>query len=126
MFFSFTAMFCNGIMNKKDKGGFFVNKKLTVAVIGCGDFAKNFVPLFKEHPYVEKVYVCDLIKEKALEYSEKFEVEIIPTFEDALSDVTLLELSSLPLSNCVSSLFVGRSLSLVTSPLVMPELRAAH
>ena len=33
--------------------------KLNIAFIGCGDFAKNFVPLFKLHPLVEKVYVCD-------------------------------------------------------------------
>lgn len=61
-------------------------KKLTVAVIGCGNFARNFVPLFKSHPYVEKVYVCDLIPERAQAYSERFSVEIIPTFEDALAD----------------------------------------
>ena len=51
-----------------------MNNKLTVAVIGCGNFAKNFVNLFKEHPFVEKVYVCDIIKEKAEEYKEKFNV----------------------------------------------------
>jgi len=61
-----------------------MKEKLTVAVIGCGAFARNFVPLFMRHPYVEKVYVCDLIPEKAQEYSEKFGVEIIPTYENAL------------------------------------------
>ena len=35
-----------------------MSKKLTVAGIGCGDFARNFVPLFKAHTYVEKTYVC--------------------------------------------------------------------
>lgn len=58
--------------------------KLTVAFIGCGNFAKNFVGLFKVHPYVEKVYVCDLIPEKAAEYAKQFDVEIIPSFEAAL------------------------------------------
>jgi len=66
-----------------------MDKKMTVAVIGCGQFAKNFVPLLKNHPYVEKVYVCDLIAEKAQAYSEKFEVEIIPTFEDVLADESI-------------------------------------
>ena len=60
--------------------------KLTVAFIGCGNFARNFVNLFKVHPDVEKVYVCDLIPEKAEEYKNLFDVEIIPTFEDALAD----------------------------------------
>ena len=38
---------------------------MKIAIIGCGEFAKEFVPLFKNHPTVKKVYVCDLIKEKA-------------------------------------------------------------
>lgn len=66
-----------------------MKEKLTVAVIGCGNFAKNFVNLFKEHPFVQKVYVCDVIKEKAEEYKEKFNVEIIDTFEDVLSDKSI-------------------------------------
>lgn len=66
-----------------------MNNKLTVAVIGCGNFAKNFVNLFKEHPFVEKVYVCDIIKEKAEEYKEKFNVEIVDSFEDVLADKSI-------------------------------------
>lgn len=66
-----------------------MNQKLTVAIIGCGNFAINFVDLFKEHPYTEKVYVCDLIPEKAQKYSEKFNVEIIESFEKALADPTI-------------------------------------
>ena len=66
-----------------------MKEKLTVAVIGCGNFAKNFVNLFKEHPFVQKVYVCDVIKEKAEEYKEKFNIEIIDTFEDVLSDKSI-------------------------------------
>ena len=58
--------------------------KLNIAFIGCGDFAKNFVPLFKLHPLVEKVYVCDLIAERAEEYSKKFSVEIVANFEEVL------------------------------------------
>ena len=30
--------------------------RIRIAMIGCGRFAKNFVPLFKAHPEVEKVY----------------------------------------------------------------------
>ena len=58
---------------------------MKIAIIGCGEFAKEFVPLFKNHPTVKKVYVCDLIKEKAVQYSEKYEVEIIESFEKAIS-----------------------------------------
>lgn len=60
--------------------------KMTVAVIGCGNFSKEFIPLFKAHPYVEKVYVCDLIPEKVKAYSERFGVEMIASFEEALNN----------------------------------------
>lgn len=58
--------------------------KLRIAVIGCGPFAKRFVNLFKYHPNTEKVYVCDLIDEKAKNFSEMFGVDIISSFEEAL------------------------------------------
>ena len=60
-------------------------EKLTIAVIGCGRFSKFFVPLFKAHPVVKKVYVCDLKRERSEDYSKKFDVEIIDSFEEALS-----------------------------------------
>ena len=52
-----------------------MREPMVLAVIGCGRFAKNFVPLFKAHPAVKKVCVCDLIPERAEWYSEKFGVE---------------------------------------------------
>ena len=61
-----------------------MGKRMTLAVIGCGDFAKCFVPLFKAHPAVKKVYVCDLVRTKAEDYSKRFGVEIIGSFEEAL------------------------------------------
>lgn len=61
-----------------------MKEKIVIAVIGCGRFAKNFVPLFKAHPEVKKVYVCDLIPERAKTYSENFGVDIIGSFEEAL------------------------------------------
>ncbi len=61
-------------------------KKMKVAVIGCGDFAKNFVRLFQWHPTVEEVFVCDLDHAKAEAYKEKFGTEIIDSFEKVLED----------------------------------------
>lgn len=66
-----------------------MRKPMTIAVIGCGRFARNFVPLFKAHPAVKKVYVCDLIPERAQAYSENFGVEIIDTFEHALASAEI-------------------------------------
>ena len=63
-----------------------MNKPFKIAIVGCGEFASHFVQIFKSHPYVEKVYVCDIIKEKALDYQKRFDVEVIDTFEDVLKN----------------------------------------
>ncbi|MBR6792904.1 MAG: Gfo/Idh/MocA family oxidoreductase [Clostridia bacterium] len=62
-----------------------MKEKMTIAMIGCGRFAKAFVPLFKAHRMTEKVYVCDLIRERAENFSETFDVPIIDSFEEALA-----------------------------------------
>ena len=85
--------------------------RLTVAVIGCGAFARSFVPLFKAHPCVEKVYVCDLIRARAEKYSEEFGVEIVDSFEEALRN---------PKINCIAN-FTQRHLH---GPIVLSALRA--
>ncbi len=64
-------------------------KKLTIAVIGCGAFSHRFINLFKYHPNVKKVYVCDLIKEKAQSFSKEFGVDIIESFEVALAEKSI-------------------------------------
>ncbi len=59
-------------------------EKMRIVVIGCGRFAKSFVPLFKAHPVVEKVYVCDIRKDREERYSNNFDVERWESFEAAL------------------------------------------
>ncbi|MBR5078578.1 MAG: Gfo/Idh/MocA family oxidoreductase [Victivallales bacterium] len=88
-----------------------MRRKISMCFIGCGQFCRCFVPLFKKHPDVEYVAVCDLIPEKAQEYHEKFDVPIVPTFEDAISD---------PKFNAIA-IFVQRHLH---GPLVIQALKA--
>ena len=71
------------------KGKQTMKEKLTIAIVGCGAFAQFFVPLFKNHPLTEKVYVCDIIPERAKEYSERFSVVIIDTYEQILEDMSI-------------------------------------
>lgn len=59
---------------------------IDLAVIGCGDFAANFVPLFKTHPQVSRVRVCDLLRERAESYRERFQVDIVDSFENVIND----------------------------------------
>ena len=60
-------------------------EKLKIAIIGCGRFSPFFVPLFKAHPTVEKVWVCDLKKEREAAFAERFGVERCESFEAALA-----------------------------------------
>jgi len=62
-----------------------MRERIRICMIGCGAFARNFVPLFKVHPDVEKVWVCDLVPERSAKYSADYGVDIIDSFEEALS-----------------------------------------
>ena len=37
---------------------------ISVAMVGTGSFAQGFIPLFKAHPLVERIALCDLDAEK--------------------------------------------------------------
>ena len=63
-----------------------MKEKIRIAFIGCGQFCKCFVPLFKAHPAVEFVAVCDKFRERAEEFKEKYDADMIfDTFEDAIA-----------------------------------------
>ena len=58
-----------------------MKQKIRIGFVGCGQFAKNFVPLFKAHPACEYVAVCDKFPER-----ERFGVDrIFDTYEEMLS-----------------------------------------
>ena len=60
-------------------------EKLKIAIIGCGRFCRFFVPLFKAHPAVERVYVCDIRKEREEDFATQFGVARWESFESALA-----------------------------------------
>ena len=60
-------------------------EKIRIGFVGCGQFAKNFVPLFRAHPAVEYVAVCDKFRERAEDYMERFSCdEIFDTFDEMI------------------------------------------
>ena len=62
-----------------------MKEKFNVCFIGCGEFARFFVPLFQKHPYTDKVFVCDIIPERAKEYNELFGTETVSSFDEAIA-----------------------------------------
>lgn len=57
---------------------------LKVGVLGCGEFSENFIRLFQEHPYVEKVIACDLLHENAEKFGKKFNIDYCFSLEELL------------------------------------------
>ena len=53
-----------------------MKEKIRIGFVGCGQFARNFVPLFQAHPACEYVAVCDKFRDRAENYMEKFKVDI--------------------------------------------------
>jgi len=62
-----------------------MREPMKIAIIGCGRFSQFFVPLFQAHRMVDEVYVCDLKRERAEEFAQRFGVGIIDSFEEALA-----------------------------------------
>ena len=63
-----------------------MKEKIRIAFIGCGQFCRHFVPLFKAHPAVKYVAVCDKFHERAEEFKETFGADkIFDTFDDAIA-----------------------------------------
>lgn len=61
-----------------------MNEKLKIGLLGCGDFSAHFVPLFQQHPYVEKVCVADTNPQHAKDFGENFNVEYYYSLEELL------------------------------------------
>jgi len=56
---------------------------LRVGICGVGAFARCFIPLFKAHPAVEQVILCDLDAEKLAARSAEFDIpDTCPSLDD--------------------------------------------
>jgi predicted dehydrogenase len=45
---------------------------LRIAIVGCGRFAPGFIRLFKNHPMVDNVALCDIVPERVRQNLERF------------------------------------------------------
>ena len=61
-------------------------EKIKIAFVGCGQFCRSFVPLFKAHPAVDFIAVCDKYPERAKDYKERYGADkIFDTFDDCIA-----------------------------------------
>ena len=67
-----------------------MKEKLRIGIVGCGQFARNFVPLFKEHPVVEYVAVCDIFRERAEKFQSRYGTDkIYDSFDEMVESSDL-------------------------------------
>ena len=45
--------------------------KVRIGIVGLGGFSEGFIPLFKKHPDVEEVAICDLVPERVKASAER-------------------------------------------------------
>ncbi|MCD6322651.1 MAG: Gfo/Idh/MocA family oxidoreductase [Clostridiales bacterium] len=58
---------------------------MKVGIVGTGAFAQNFIPLFKLHPFVEEVVLCDLDSDKLSQNMKKHGIlKGSPSLDDLL------------------------------------------
>lgn len=71
---------------------------IKLAVVGCGQFAEHFIALFKNHPLVDKLVLCDRNQPKLDAYVNKFgDIECTTSFQEVLdSDFDAVALFSQP------------------------------
>ncbi len=60
--------------------------KLQVGIVGAGAFSQSFIPLFKAHPQVERVVLCDLDAEKRTAAAARFRISDTSPSLDALCE----------------------------------------
>lgn len=61
-------------------------KKIRIGFVGCGQFCANFVPIFRNHPAVEYVAVCDKFRERAEKFKEEYNADkIFDTFDEMIA-----------------------------------------
>lgn len=72
---------------------------ITVGMVGVGSFAQGFIPLFKMHPLVDKIVLCDVDAEKLAKNAEKHGVDDVSPSLDSLlqrSDVDAVAIITQP------------------------------
>ena len=48
---------------------------ISIGMVGIGMFGRHFIQLFKEHPDVHRIALCDLRADRLAECSKQFEIE---------------------------------------------------
>ena len=96
-------------------------KKIRIGFVGCGQFCANFVPIFRNHPAVEYVAVCDKFRERAEKFKEEYNADkIFDTFDemiasDEINSVAIFTQRDLHGVMAIAALKAGRKMAKISS-----------
>ena len=63
-----------------------MKEKIRIGFVGCGQFCRKFVPLFKAHPAVEYIALTDKFLERCHDYDKEFHVDkIFNNFDEMIA-----------------------------------------
>lgn len=61
-------------------------EKIRIGIVGCGQFCQHFVPLFRAHPTVSYIALCDTFRERAEDFQKRFGADkIFDTFDEMVA-----------------------------------------
>ncbi|MBM3265090.1 MAG: Gfo/Idh/MocA family oxidoreductase, partial [candidate division Zixibacteria bacterium] len=101
---------------------------IKLAVVGVGAFAQCFIPLFKAHPAVDRVTLCDLDPEKLTRNAEKWDIaSTSPSLDHALTTtvdaVAIITQNWLHASQAIQALKTGKHVySAVPTGITLDEI----
>lgn len=74
-FLNYTALAAAGAMLSSIEGlAISTQKKIRVAIIGCGSVSTQYLPHLSKSPYVQLVSTCDIIPERAQQAAAKYNI----------------------------------------------------
>lgn len=103
---------------------------IKVGIVGVGAFAQCFIPLFKAHPLVEKVVLCDLHADKLRDNAQKHGIaETSPSLDALLATdvdaVAIITQHWLHAPQAIAALRAGKHVySAVPTGVTLDEIRA--
>jgi predicted dehydrogenase len=75
-----------------------MDRKISIGMVGLGQFGSEFIQLFRDHPLVDRIALCDIQAERVSKYSKQFEIQETYTSLDDLckSDIEAVVLITQP------------------------------
>lgn len=105
-------------------------KQLKIGIVGAGSFADCFIPLFKAHPMVKELVLCDLDAAKRREKAERFGVlRTCPSLDDLcgtdVDSIVIITQNWMHGPQAVQALEAGKNVySAVPSAISLDEMTA--